>query len=761
MNYRFGQFEIHPQDRRLLRDGVELHVQPKTFDTLLLLVEERGHLVSKGELMARLWPDMVVTEHSLTRCIREVRKVLGDQPVESRFIETVPKSGYRFVAEVEAAEDQAKKFARDGDHRHGRQRLLWVTAGLAAVLLGLGAWYWMAPGPNAAGIEPPVLAIPPIANTTGDADYDLVLGGLTEDIRTRLSSSGQLAVNSAGSAAALGEGDRDHSEWPQALNADWLMSGKLIEDDKHQAIAVNLTSAEGGEAWAHTVRISSGDLIGAAEKISSLVAESLELELPPQPRYLATAASVESINAHHQYLMARGLIAQRSSDNLARAITILHQVLELKSDHAGAMAALGIAYILSPDQYYPAGVAIDRADGLFDDALRIDPDLALAWAGKALVRMYLDRPLEEQRRYIERALELNPYDADILAWAATLASSEGRIDDDFDYLSTALAIDPLHVTVSSNLSFNLMRQGRYDQAMELLDNTSARLGDHPSLYYPKVSVAAARGDLRTALEQAQQALLGWPQGMFFAGQLAGTYARLQMRDEAKSWLAHARQMPGNIEQRYNAALRVHRAFGDDPAIGDLMAELLASEHFEDAAPEASAPWLLTLLVTGHGQLQDCASVREYFTYRFGTPQSLQGLRGTFSLVADLAHWMAWCLQRDGRNGKADPWLNRVAEQLSFMKQHGLADSTAEMYIEAQNLLLRGEPEASLAILESMLEIGWLNQGALQHDPRWTQLRGDPRFKDLQQIVSARTRDIRDSILEDGVVEEFQQSLADP
>jgi tetratricopeptide (TPR) repeat protein len=133
-----------------------------------------------------------------------------------------------------------------------------------------------------------------------------------------------------------------------------------------------------------------------------------------------------------------------------------------------------------------------------------------------------------------------------------------------------MMVDPLHTTVSGNLSFNLLRQGRYEQAVELLETASTRLGDHPGLYYFRVGIANSRGNLRYALEQSQQAVLEWPQGMYFAGMLADSYALLQMRDQAESSLDRARTLPGQDEQRFGQALGVYRAFDDKSAIRALM-----------------------------------------------------------------------------------------------------------------------------------------------------------------------------------------------
>ncbi len=759
MKYRFGSFELDSAERRLIRGGRELHLQPKTFDTLVFLVENRGRLVAKDDLMDHLWPDQVVTEHSLTRSIREVRKALGDRPAQSEYVETVPKSGYRFVADVseirEGPADTGHFLA--GGPRKSRQA--WIAAAIVVLLVGITIWLgWQRPAPSGqAGT--PVLAILPFGNLTDESDNDLVMRGVVEDVRARLATSGQLALTSGVSAGALQSLDPQHDRWPELLEADWLLSGQMDSAAKYQFVTLELTSATEGVAWEEEIRIRSGDLIGVAEKIARKVAQTLELNLPAAPRYLTMAADVDSINAHHTYLMARGLLAQRNPANVARAVQLLHEVLELKPDHADALAALGIAYILSPDQYYPIGVAGERANELFDQAIDINPELALAWAGKALLVLVRDGDLDEQRRYIERALELNPFDADALGWAANLAGSEGRIIDAFNYFNRALAVDPLHVTVSGNLSFNLARQGRYDQAEALLATTRSRLGDQPMLVYFEVSIDTAQGKLRSALERSQQAVLDWPDSMFFAGQLATAYARLQMKEEAAEWVDYARDLPGQDEQRFGAALFVWSAFGDKERLADQLETMLAHPDFNDEQPTQSAPAMLGNLIEGYGQLADCAMVERLFGYRFPSLDALEGRRGTFAPIAHLAHWLAWCLQADGRGDEARPWLEMVAGEYAFMRTQGLGDATPAMLVEAQNQLLLGDPEASLRTLESMVEIGWLDQGSLVHDPRWSGLRDNPGFVRLTNTVVRRTSELRDGLRRDGVVAAFRESLA--
>jgi tetratricopeptide (TPR) repeat protein len=457
--------------------------------------------------------------------------------------------------------------------------------------------------------------------------------------------------------------------------------------------------------------------------------------------------------------MSRGLIAQRRSADLQQAIQTLHEVLELKPDHAGALAALGIAYVLSPDQFYPEGVARERANGLFDEAVEIDPDSALAWAGRALLAISQDSDLEQVKVYIDRALELNPYDADVLAWAANLAGSEGRVDAAFEYLNRALAVDPLHVTVSGNLSFNLVRQGRYEQAKALLDNAEARLGDHPGLYYFKVGVALSAGELETALTQAQEAVLGWPQGQFFAGQLAHVYARLQMDEEAMFWVLYARDLAGNDEQSLGASLQAYGDLGDSQSIHELVNTLRAHPQFNDLNPGASPRWLLAQLVEGHGRLSECAEVRALFPLLFESPGGLQGRRGTMTFSTDLSHWMAWCLLRDGETERAMAWLDEVTTQFDFMKAHGLGESTDDMYFESRNRFLGGDTEGALDVLEAILDLGWLDQGALEHDPRWDGLRHEARFIAALRAVTLRTREIRETIIDEGIEQDFQDRWA--
>lgn len=757
MNYRFGPFRIEPQERRLFRQDVEIHLQPKTFDTLVLLIERRGHLVSKDDLMNQLWPDQIVTEHSITRCIREVRKALGDSHTNSQYIETIPKGGYRFVAPVEELIRQTES----GPPKEIRTRHpAWLFSGLVliALLLAVFAMQWVKNSEVPAMNVVPVLAILPFENETGSEENDLVLAGLAQDIRERLSSSGRVAVTSGISASALGSVASEETHWPEALNADWLLKGSLAQDQKRQFMILQMVSAAGVPGWQKEIEIISGDLIGLADKIAIQVASILGFSLPEQARFLATAASVESINAHHQYLLARGLIAQRTPENVARAIQVLHEVLELMPNHANAMAALGIAYMLSPDQFYPAGVASERAEGLFQAALEINPDTALAWAGRALAQVQLDSNVALQKDYINKALELNPFDADVLGWAANVAGSEGRIDDAFGYFQRALVVDPLHTSVNGNLSFNLAAQGRYDQAEALLENAGVRLGDHPALYYFKVRIATITGDLYRALQLSQDAISGWPDGIFFMGQLASAYATLQMREEALWWSDYAVARAPLYDQAIGAKLGVAFAFDDQSTIHELMEYLLAHPDFDDLRPHESPPWILTKLVEGNGYLGDCGKLQQYLSYQFEGPESLEGRRGTITDMAHLAHWKAWCLRQDGHIDESLSWLDKVTDKFEFMKSRGLRNSLPHMYIEAQNFALRGDHIAALDLLQSMIDSGWLNQGLLEHDPRWSTIRGLPEFQQILESVTESTTAIREQVEADGLASKFQQEF---
>jgi len=272
--YEFGPFQLVPEERQLLRDNQPVPLTPKSFDLLVVLVENSGHLIEKGELLKRIWPDSFVEEANLSVNVSALRRALGEGPNEHQYVETVPRRGYRFVAGVKerwdngtessirelTEEDDDSGLVADGARqtsppppaaasrpRVSFRRWPLVLVGLlliSALLLGLNAGGLRA---RLLGKGNPVriqsLAVLPLENLSGDTSQDYFADGMTEALITDLAKIGALRVMSRSSVVQYKGAHKPLREIGRELNVDAVLTGSVVRSGEHVRIAVQLINA--------------------------------------------------------------------------------------------------------------------------------------------------------------------------------------------------------------------------------------------------------------------------------------------------------------------------------------------------------------------------------------------------------------------------------------------------------------------------------------------------------------------------------------
>jgi DNA-binding winged helix-turn-helix (wHTH) protein/TolB-like protein len=289
VSYEFGSFHLNPRERWLLVDGRPVSLTPKAFLTLVALVERGGQLIDKQEMMDRLWPDAVVEEGTLARNISDLRKVLGESPGERKYIETVPKRGYRFVAPVRiiANSPATSPAALEGSHtsviRATHQfftawyGILSLTA-LAAALVVVETTKGAAPAPAAQRVRS--IAVPPFRLLeTGPGDRFLGVG-LADEIIARLNPLHDLVVRSANAVIQFDVPTRDVVDYGRALGVQAVLDGSIQRSGEHLRVTADLVRvADRTSIWAGQFDETSTDLLTIEDSISAKVVDALVLAL--------------------------------------------------------------------------------------------------------------------------------------------------------------------------------------------------------------------------------------------------------------------------------------------------------------------------------------------------------------------------------------------------------------------------------------------------------------------------------------------------
>ncbi|HEX8846068.1 MAG TPA: winged helix-turn-helix domain-containing protein [Pyrinomonadaceae bacterium] len=448
--YEFGRFRLDAKDHLLLREGKPVPLTPKVFETLLVLVQNRGRVVEKESLIRALWPDTFVEDNNLAVNISMLRKALGDQTNGDHYIENIPKRGYRFVAsirEVWEADDESQAI-------NGQATTEALSAPQEAVT------------PNKVINS---LAVLPLVNGTADANAEYLSDGITESIINRLSQLPQLRVMARSTVFRYKGRDIDPQEAGREMNVRAVLTGRLLQLGDSLIIRTELTDiADGSHLWGEQYDRKPADLLAVQEEISWEISEKLRLKLSGDQIKQLTKRYTESTEAYRTYLKGRYYWNKRTPDGLKKGIEYFEQAIHIDPNYALAYAGLADSYLLLGSVEYSAldpQVARQHARKSALEALRIDNSLSEAHASLAYVKMF-DWDWTDALREFSRAIELNPGYATAHHWYALYLMAMNNQAEASAEIETAREIDPLSLPIIAGVGWHFYLTRQYTEAIE-------------------------------------------------------------------------------------------------------------------------------------------------------------------------------------------------------------------------------------------------------------------------------------------------------
>jgi DNA-binding winged helix-turn-helix (wHTH) protein/TolB-like protein len=436
--YAFGDFVLERSQQRVLRgDGTELSMTPRVFSALLLFVEHPAELLDKDTLMRTLWPGVVVEENNLSQVVSNLRRALGDDAKVERWIQTVPRRGFRFLAAVTILEDAGGPVhsapaptaalalsthpvvAPEVAAPHagvGRRRWLWIAAAGVVGLAAFGA-AWLARRPGAAydGAKRLTLAVLPFKPLVMEGRDELLEVGMADSLIARLSTIGGLVVRSVGSVRRYAGPDQDLARAARELDVAWIVDGSLQRRGEQLHVTARLLSvADGTAAWSGSFDERVTGIFDVQDAISEKIARVLAPSLAAD-RSTGTRAALDGVggtrngDAYQLYLAARLHAQGIRADGLRKSAALYNQAIEVDPRYALAYAGLVETYrrmlfgadVVPADAFTPATVAARRA-------LELAPGLAEAHAGLGWIRFWYEFDWVDAERIFRRAIELNP-----------------------------------------------------------------------------------------------------------------------------------------------------------------------------------------------------------------------------------------------------------------------------------------------------------------------------------------------------------------
>lgn len=488
MTFEFGDYRLDPVRRELQRHGERVHVEPRVFDLILYLLQNRERVVCQDELLDALWNGRLVSESTFRSCISAARRALCDSGRQQHFIRTLPRRGIRFVAPVsEGASDSPDSFGHRAD---------------AA----------------AAGMQPedhgrrPTVAVLPFGNISGKPEWEHYADGIAEDVMTALAKHRSLFVVARNSTFMFRQHVGDLRQVGRDLGADYVVEGSLQEIAQHFRIAVHLVEAETGRLlWADRYDSEFQQVFDVQDDITAKIVSSIEPQIGIEERARAVRRHPETFRAWDLFHLGAKHLYSATPDDNRKAQRLLRQAVEHDPGLAQAYALLSYAITLSM-LYFDAEPAEDRQKEALDLARRgldLDDQDALTrfvYGRALLARGDYSGALEE----LQSAVETNPALAVAYCGVGDSLAYEGRFDEALPYFQRAIDLsphDPQRWAFYAYRALAHLFAGQFDHALDWAKR-SIRVPN--CLYWPYSHRICALGhlqrhdELRTAIDELME-----------------------------------------------------------------------------------------------------------------------------------------------------------------------------------------------------------------------------------------------------------------
>jgi len=563
---RFGDYELDLRLQELRKHGIRLKLQEQPYQILQVLTERPSELVTREELQRRLWPSdtFVDFEHGLYNGIKRLREILSDSAESPRYIETVPRRGYRFICNVERVnqgvarehfenlpaldlqpapavqpEPEPQQFSppparpvlprnlHDPLRLPSRKQFFAALAVLAFSLVAFFAINHFLRAP-AHPSRVPMMVVLPFKNLTGDTDKEFISDGFTEEMIARLgqSNGGQMLVIARTSAMSYKDSAKNVKDICKELNASYVLDGSIRSAHNGLVINVALSRPEDQtNIWSHEYSRSIGDLTSLQAEVAQEVANGVQLKLSSSAALEASHRAPLAPDAYELYLRGRYESAKRTREGLLAAATDFQSSVAKDPNFAPAQASLAEAYMHMSNYHILAPAeSIPKAKQAAARALDLDKDLAQAHATLAVIRFYnLEREGIEPE--LLKAIALNPGYADGIHWYALYLAANGRKEESLKQIRIARSLDPKSAIINSNVAWCYYLAGDYPGAVQAAKDA---LQVDPKFGIARGYLGQAyleNGEYASAIASLREYVSFDPQNLTRKAELAAAYGR--------------------------------------------------------------------------------------------------------------------------------------------------------------------------------------------------------------------------------------------
>lgn len=506
--YEFGPFRLDPKEHTLLRDGRPISLRPKVFDILLVLIENRGHLVDKEQLMTSVWTEQFVEEGNINKNISMLRRALGEGDNGQQFIETVPKRGYRFIADVRKV-NEIETPAPVSIARTPRFNRYWIPVLVVPVLLIAVVGYFLLIRERRPSRTPTVTSIVvlPLQNLSGDSAQEYFVDGMTDALIGDLAKIGALRVISRTSAMHYKGTNKPLPEIAKELNVDAVVEGTVQRSgDRVHVRAQLIHAASDSHLWAAEYDRDLRDALDLQSEVARAIAGEIRIKTTPAEERLLVPKRTIAREAIDNYLQGRYFLNRRTEQDMHKAIGYFESAIKADSNCAQAYAGLADCYNQLGTVLIGVMPSIDArriAETAARKALEIDSEVAEAHAALGFVN-YFNWNWAAAEDEFKRSIELNPNYASAHSQYAHYLVARARVDEALAEINRAQELDPLSLSISSSRGYILENARHYEEGIEQLRRVIAIDPNHYQAHWLLGLTYLASGRIDEAVATAEK-----------------------------------------------------------------------------------------------------------------------------------------------------------------------------------------------------------------------------------------------------------------
>ena len=480
---RFGLFELDVRSGELRKRGVRVPLQGLPVQVLAILLENPGQVVTREELRARLWPadTFVDFDHSLHNAIARLREALGEEANNPRFIETLPRRGYRFIGPLDSPvvpQPVAPPVAARGRFWRVFPLVAFVLVALFTALLGLNVRNMRSRlfGEASASAHIDSVAVLPLKNLSDDREQDYFADGMTEALITNLGKASALRVISRTSVMRYKDTKKPLPEIARELQVDALVEGTVARSGDRLRITANLVQASPERhLWAETYERDLRDVLALQNDVARNITQQIQIKLTPEEHARLSTSHPVDPEAYQLYIKGRYFWVKRNRESFDRAMDYFQKAIDRDPGYAAPYSGLADCYVLFGSSFDVGGLAPNevqpKAKAAALKALKLDSSLSDAHNSLAYVKLNYDWDWPAAEAEFKRSLQLNPGYAHGHHWYAHLLFSSGRREEALAEANRALDLDPVSPIINLHLGWHYLYTRQYDRALEQLAKT--------------------------------------------------------------------------------------------------------------------------------------------------------------------------------------------------------------------------------------------------------------------------------------------------